>query len=140
MEHSIDINLSQLRRDLRELAEESRSLKRMLRRRWTEPMADAQRKLVCVRRRTTRLLVLRAFTRGKLHLQSRPREFAVPGSDRYYEPCGDGVYRIRSWDLVESQRRIAEQMAKSYAPGGGRPERPHGESHTRQEPRDEVTP
>ena len=116
MEHSIKINLSQLRNDLRELAEESRALKRVLRRRWTKPMADVQRKLVCVRRRATRLLVLRAFARGKLHLRSQPREFAVPGSDRYYEPCGDGVYRIRNWDLIESQRRIAEQVAESYPP------------------------
>ena len=86
-------------------------------------MGAQQYELVLVRRRTTRLLILRAALRGKLHLQSQPREFSVPGTLRYYEfvkALENGtMYRIRDWDLVESQRRIAQQVAAEYAPTGG---------------------
>ena len=79
-------------------------------------MGDAQSKLVCVRRRTTRLLILRAFARGKLHLQSLPREFSIPGTGKYYELLDDGeVMRLRTWDRLESQRRVAEHLAQKYA-------------------------
>ncbi len=122
METQYNIDLPRLRADLRALAEQSKQLKHKLRRRWTAPMGAQQYELVLVRRRTTRLLILRAALRGKLHLQSQPREFSVPGTLRYYEfvkALENGtMYRIRDWDLVESQRRIAEQVAAEYAPAG----------------------
>lgn len=122
METQYNIDLPRLRADLRTLAEQSKQLKHKLRRRWTAPMGAQQYELVLVRRRTTRLLILRAALRGKLHLQSQPREFSVPGTLRYYEFVqaleDRTVFRIRDWDLVESQRRIAQQVGAEYAPTG----------------------
>lgn len=116
MQLSIKINISQLRADIRDLAQQSRRLKQTLRQPWTAPMGDVQSKLVCARRRTTRLLVLRAFARGKLHLQSLPREFSIPGTGKYFEQLDEGeIMRLLTWDRVESQRRIAEYHAQKYA-------------------------
>ena len=62
------IDLARLKHDLRALAAQSKALKALLRQRWTRPMADEQRALAALRRRATRLCVLRASLRGRLHL------------------------------------------------------------------------
>ena len=63
------VDLTRLKHDLRAAAARAKALKALLRRRWTRPMADEQRALAALRKRTTRLCVLRASLRGRLHLQ-----------------------------------------------------------------------
>ncbi len=53
-----------------------RELKRLLRARWTRPMADEQRELCRLKHRATELCALRAFARGRFHLQKAPRDAA----------------------------------------------------------------
>jgi hypothetical protein len=84
-----NVSLTVLKTELARLAEDSRRLKRWLRTTWTRPMADVQQELVRVRRRTTELCILRAWLRGKMHLQKPLREGAYPGMEwdraRYHE-------------------------------------------------------
>ncbi|HEX6767209.1 MAG TPA: hypothetical protein VF103_17045 [Polyangiaceae bacterium] len=47
-----------------------RRLKRLLRTTWTRPMAPEQRELSELKRRATELCALRAFSRGRFHLQT----------------------------------------------------------------------
>jgi hypothetical protein len=90
------IDLKKLKRDLRHAALECSGLKRILRQRWTAPMADTQRALVRARRRSTELCILRAHLRGRCHL-SRPHAGDVPS------------------DLAAYQSRIAARVAADYA-------------------------
>jgi hypothetical protein len=78
-------------------AEEIRPLKRRLRQRWTEPMADTQRALIRLKRRATELCVLRAFLRHRIHLHHRPHWWS-----------GD-------WNASEAAARIAERVGLAYA-------------------------
>lgn len=73
------VNLHLLRAALRAHAEESRALKAALRRTWTTPMGQVQRALRRCQRRTTELCILRAFLRGRMHLEKPLREGAYPG-------------------------------------------------------------
>ena len=59
-----------LRADLGVLAHECRVLKNVLRRTWTRPMADEQRRLTRLKRRVTDLCVLRAWSRKRLHVRN----------------------------------------------------------------------
>ena len=68
---SIDIDVSSLHSELTELANQAKSLKKLLRATWTRPMADEQRKLVFLRRRITDACILRAMMRGRKHLAGR---------------------------------------------------------------------
>ena len=76
--HSIPFlfDLASLRGDLTPLFAESRLVARDLRAPWTRPVAwyaNAQRTRARLARRITELLVVLAFTRGKLHVRARPR-------------------------------------------------------------------
>jgi hypothetical protein len=64
------IDKNKLRADVGVLARECRALKAMLRQTWTRPMADEQRRLTRLKRKTTELCVLRAFCRKRLHVRS----------------------------------------------------------------------
>lgn len=94
-----NVSLSALVAAIRARADESRALKRRLRQPWTEPMADAQRALVRCRRQTTRLLILRAWLRGRLHLVSPPR---------------DGWSPTMTWDRERHHRLVAETVARDF--------------------------
>ena len=80
-------------------AERSRELKGRLRRPWTEPMGEVQRALVWCRRRTTELLILCAFLRGRFHLRRPLREGAFPGM---------------KWDQERYHRTVAERVALDF--------------------------
>ncbi|MCB9594847.1 MAG: hypothetical protein H6719_19150 [Sandaracinaceae bacterium] len=94
-----NVSLSALVAAIRACADESRTLKRQLRQPWTEPMADAQRALARCRRRATRLLILRAWLRGRFHLASPPR---------------DGWSPTMTWDRERHHRLVAETVAKDF--------------------------
>lgn len=91
------LNWDRWRIHLAELAARSRSLKRSLRAPWTEPMGPAQRELTLLKRRTTELCALRAWSRGKLHFRGRP-----PGHDHCEDPA-------------RCHQRIAERLGPAYA-------------------------
>ena len=84
------------------LARESRSLKNLLGAPWTRPMAEEQRRLVRVRLRVTELCVLRAYSRGKFHID---------------KPLRDGAYPGMPWDRDEWHSAVATRVAKDYPPG-----------------------
>lgn len=94
---NFEINHHLLRADLRAISAAIRGLKRVLRAPWLRPMAEQQRELCKLKLRATELCTLRAFARGKLHLQKAPRGAA---SD---------------WSASEYHRRIAERLLPSYA-------------------------
>jgi hypothetical protein len=75
--------------EIRAHAEENRRLKDALGRTWTEPMASVQRALLASRRRTTERCVLRAWLRGRFHLEKPLREGSYPGMEwdrrRYHQ-------------------------------------------------------
>lgn len=89
------IDVPRLRAEIRAHAEENRRLKDALRRTWTEPMAAVQKRLVASRRRTTELCILRAWLRGRFHLQRPLREGAYPGMtwdrERYHQLVAERV-------------------------------------------------
>jgi hypothetical protein len=96
----MNIDTKRLVADLAALALEARTLKTILHQTWTRPMADEQRRLARLRRRTTELCVLRACSRGRHHVQKPPREGSYPGM----------VWEREAWHA-----RIAERVAKDYA-------------------------
>lgn len=97
-----NVNLPALRAAIRDRATKSKELKRQLRAPWTEPMAETQRALVSLRRETTRLLILRAWLRGRFHLARPPR---------------DGWSPYMSWDQERHHRLVAETVAREYVYG-----------------------
>lgn len=86
---------------LRAHADESRRLKALLRQTWTEPMQEVQAALLRCQRRTTELCILRAYLRGRLHLEGPLRAGAFPGM---------------SWDRERYHRSVAERVAQDFAP------------------------
>lgn len=89
------IDVPRLCAEIRAHAEENRRLKDALRRTWTEPMAAVQKRLVASRRRTTELCILRAWLRGRFHLQKPLREGSYPGM---------------KWDRERYHQLVAERM------------------------------
>src|SRR5690606_1131788 len=94
-----NVSLHLLVAELRARAEESRALKAALRTTWREPMGDVQRALVRCRRRTTELCILRAWLRGRRHLQRPLREGAYPGM---------------SWDRERHHALVAARVAADF--------------------------
>jgi hypothetical protein len=93
----IDIDHQCLRADIRDVVACIRDLKRVLRARWTRPMADEQRELSRLKLRATELCALSAFARGKFHVRAAPR--GAPND----------------WSAPVYHRRIAERLGPSYA-------------------------
>jgi hypothetical protein len=87
----MNIDSERLRADLGVLARECRALKNVLGTTWPRPMADEQRRLARLRRKVTELCVLRAHSRGRLHVKS--------------------VEEPEAWHA-----RIAARVAKDYPP------------------------
>ncbi len=92
----IDIHHPALLADLVEIAAAIRALKRLLRGRWTRPMAEEQRALHALKQRATDLYALLAFAHGRFHLQRAPR--GAPSD----------------WDALIYHQRIAERLGPSY--------------------------
>ncbi len=92
---STRIDRSRLKCSILALGTECSEIKRVLRARWTRPMADDQKRLCRLRRNLTELHILSAWTRGRLHVTSKPG--AV------------------DWDARTHAAAIAERLAPDYA-------------------------
>ena len=95
------IDIRRLRREIASTSAECISLKRVLRRAWTRPMADEQQRLARVARRVTELCILLARTRGRYHVTVPPR---------------DARQASTPWDRDIWSARIADRVALDYAP------------------------
>jgi hypothetical protein len=95
----MNIDKIRLRADIAELARDAKVTKALLRTTWTRPMADEQKKLVCIRRQATILHVLLAWTRGKKHVTT---------------PINDNWYTGRPYDEATWHTIVAERAAKDY--------------------------
>ncbi len=93
------IDTSRLVRDIKELSMEARALKERLRQRWVEPMGEVQRALRRLKWRITKLCILRAWQRGRYHLQ---------------KPLRDGAYPGMPWDRDAFHARIAGEAGRGY--------------------------
>lgn len=91
------INRALLCADIRAISGQIKALKAVLRTRWLRPMASEQQELCRFKRRATELCALRAFARGKLHLQKPPRGAAS------------------EWSAMNYHQRIAERLGPSYS-------------------------
>lgn len=81
------LDISRLRADIHDIVSQIRETKAPLRTRWTAPMYEHQARLISLKDKATRLCILRAHARGKVHL------------------AGD----------ADTCRKIAEQLAPTYA-------------------------
>lgn len=117
------IDLRRLRAELRVLASESLGLKRRLGQRWTEPMARVQRELIEIRRRTSDLLTLLAWTRGRLHRTKRPRAGSIPDTPWVWIviPGPSRAIRRIEWTPEAHRDAIVSALYAEYArPSAGR--------------------
>ena len=90
----LQLDIASLRVDIAQIAGQIVQIKRLLGATWIRPMAAEQRELAKLKQRATELCALRAYSRGKLHIRSKP----------------DGA-----WDPELYHRRIAERLGPSYA-------------------------
>lgn len=81
--------------DMRSLEAELRPLKHALRQKWERPMGDEQRRMIVLRRKLTDLFITLAWSRGRLHVCSRPRDLAPDApwdphahAKRTFDRCG----------------------------------------------------
>jgi hypothetical protein len=93
------IDRTRLMNDIAAHAHECALNKRLLRTRWERPMADEQKRLARLRRLTTDLHVLLAWTRGRLHVVAAPQ--AVRDAKLAWDPAGHAA-------------RVAERVALDY--------------------------
>ncbi len=98
-----EIDTPRLVRDIKELSAEARTLKDRLRQRWVEPMGEVQSALCRLKWRITQLCILRAWQRGRYHLQ---------------KPLKRGAYPGMLWDREAFHARIAEESARAYLQPG----------------------
>jgi hypothetical protein len=96
---SSKIDRLRLARDIRALIADCIHLKRLLRTRWTRPMAEEQQRHLRLARHLTERFVLLAASRGRLHVIRRPRELAPDAT----------------WDAITHNRTIAERLLPEYA-------------------------
>jgi hypothetical protein len=94
------IDMQRLRHDIASASSEGGELKRLLRRAWTRPMGDEQRRALRLARRVTELCVLLARLRGRWHVTSAPREVRDGGA---------------AWDREAWAARVADRVALDYA-------------------------
>jgi len=94
------IDIQRLRRDVASVSAQCLARKRILRCRWTRPMADEQRALARLARQATELCILLARARGRWHVTAPPRAVRQAGGD---------------WDREAYHARIAERVALDYA-------------------------
>ena len=70
----MQIDTKKLADDVVRLVVECTELKKLLRKTWTRPMADEQRRYARVRRNVTDLFILTAHARGRIHARSLSAE------------------------------------------------------------------
>lgn len=99
-EIEVEVDISALRAALAETAAAITDIKKLLRRTWTRPMAAEQRALWALKDKATALCILRAFLRGRHHLE---------------RPMRRGWYPGRNWDPAAYHRSAAERAAEWYA-------------------------
>lgn len=93
------IDRQRLVEDIKKLSVEARALKDRLRRTWIEPMGEVQQALVRLKWKITQLCILRAWQRGRHHLQ---------------KPLRAGSYPGMKWDRDAFHARIAAEAARPY--------------------------
>jgi hypothetical protein len=93
------IPMLSLRDDLSKLVAELLPLKAALRRPWTQPMADVQRRVHALAAEITARLISLAWSRGRRHLSSPPLWLRDAGL---------------AHDLEGYQCRVAERIAGQY--------------------------
>ncbi len=93
------IDIQRLVHDIKELSLEARTLKERLRQTWVEPMGHVQQALVRLKWQITKLCILRAWQRGRYHLQKPMRDGATPGM---------------TWDRDGHHARIADEAGRAY--------------------------
>ncbi len=96
----MNLDVSRIIADIKSTEERIRSVKKLLRQRWTRPMAEEQRAWLRLARRATELYVLRAQLRGRIHQRGRPPQCA----------CGDVWIPARHADVVA--RRVGLAYAR----------------------------
>lgn len=69
----MELNIPQLKTDLRELEDRIRKVKKELRSTWTQPMHKFQYELINLKAQATDRYILRAWTRGRYHLADQDR-------------------------------------------------------------------
>ncbi len=94
-----EIDTPRLVRDIKKLSAEARALKDRLRQRWIEPMGEVQSALCRLKWRITLLCILRAWQRGRYHLQ---------------KPLKRGAYPGMQWDPEAFHARVAEESSQAY--------------------------
>jgi hypothetical protein len=67
------MNIDMIKNDIRSLEADIRELKTQLRTTWTRPMGHLQTRLLELKEEITELLILRAWARGRFHLQDIER-------------------------------------------------------------------
>ncbi len=103
----IIINEAMLARDIAQFSADCIHLKKALRTTWTRPMAEEQRRLVRVRRSLTELHVLLAWSRGRLHVRTAPREVRDAAGESF-DPS--------TWDAVGYHQTVVDRVMKPYTP------------------------
>jgi hypothetical protein len=96
---AMDIDLFALRVALAETGAAITELKLLLRRTWTRPMAAEQRMLSALKEKATLLYILRAYLRGRHHLQRPMRRGSWPGM---------------TWDPDAFHRQAAERAVARF--------------------------
>jgi hypothetical protein len=99
------IDTSRLKNDIHILIADCTHLKKLLRTRWTRPMAEEQRRLTTVRRKLTDRFVLLAATRRRLHLLRPPREV---------RDAGGPTFDASTWDAAAHAVKIASRLLPDY--------------------------
>jgi hypothetical protein len=103
---SSKIDRPRLGRDIHALIADCIHLKRLLRTRWTRPMAEEQQRQLRLARQLTERFILLAASRGRLHVRHHPRELRDGGT----------------WDAAGHNRTIAERLLPEYAVAETMPE------------------
>lgn len=74
------MDMNRLRHDRKALEERIREVKGELRSTWTKPMGDAQAEHIQLKKEATELCILRAWMRGRFHLEDH--EFCKEVAER----------------------------------------------------------
>ena len=71
MKENKQMNINQLKQDRKSLEDRIREVKTELRSTWTKPMGAVQAEHIRLKKEATELCILRAWMRGRLHLDDR---------------------------------------------------------------------
>ncbi|MCA9698777.1 MAG: hypothetical protein KC431_14725 [Myxococcales bacterium] len=119
----VTVDQARLLADIVALEAAIREHKALLRRTWTRPMAAEQRALSRLQHQACERYVLRAWSRGHLHLRQPPQAWVQAYRDTYAHyreqyPDYAERYRVLEWGPTQIEarnREIAERLAPTYA-------------------------